>query len=94
MEALMATVLLLACGAVALAKPIPVEQPNEALVRANINISNVRTMRDNIELVGAMREREYFEAPQPLLRPGTVPCRLESILFDGTRLVQSCREIK
>jgi hypothetical protein len=42
-------------------------------------------MRENIGSVGAMRERDYFQAPQPPF------CRLVSVLFDTTRLAQLCR---
>ena len=77
MKAVTATVLLVALGAVALAKPIPVERPSLALAHSDISIS----------LVGAtLEERAYFQASQP-----PVPCRLEPVLFDKARLAQSCR---
>ena len=69
--------LLLAFGAVALAKQTPVERPTLALVNADINIGPV----------GAMRERNYFEAPQTPFNA----CRLQPSLFNKTRLAQSCR---
>ncbi len=38
---------------------------------------------------GAMLERDYFRAPQPLFAAGRIfPCRLQ--LFAKTRLAQSC----
>ena len=81
MKAVTATVLLVALGAVALAKPIPVERPSLALARADISIS----------LVGAtLEERAYFQASQPVNASG-FPCRLEPVLFDKARLAQSCR---
>ena len=44
----------------------------------------------NIGSVGAMREGDYFEAPQPPFDAGASPCRLEPVLFRKTRLAQSC----
>ena len=82
--------LLLAFGAVALAKQTPVERPTLALVNADINIGPVGAMRENIGSVGAMRERDYFQAPQPPFNAGAF-CRLEPALFRKTRLAQSCR---
>ena len=91
MKALMATALLLALSAVALAKPNPVERPGLALVNADIYMGSVGAMRENIGSVGAIRERNYFEAPQPPFEAGAFPCRLELALFDKTRVAQSCR---
>ncbi|MGB2649255.1 MAG: hypothetical protein WBC86_16875 [Pseudolabrys sp.] len=88
-KALTAIALLLALGAVALAKQTPVERPSLALVNANSNIGSVRAMRENIGSVGAMRERDYFGAPQSPFNAGDFPCRLEPSLFH--RLAQSCR---
>ncbi|MGB8306824.1 MAG: hypothetical protein WCE36_23590 [Pseudolabrys sp.] len=53
-KALTAIALLLALGAVALAKQTSVERTSLALVNADINIGSI----------GAMRERNYFQAPQ------------------------------
>jgi hypothetical protein len=86
MKALTATALLLALSAVAVAKPNPVERPRLALVNADINMGSVGAMRENIGSVGAMRERDYFEAPQTPFNA----CRLEPVLFNKTRLAQSC----
>ena len=80
-KALTAIALFLALGAVALAKQTPVERPSLALVNANSNIGSV----------GAMRERDYFGAPQSPFNADDFPCRLEPLLFDKTRLAQSCR---
>ena len=91
MKALTAIALLLALSAVALAKPNPVERPRLALVNADINMGSAGAMRENIGSVGAMRERDYFEAPQSPFNAGSIPCRLEPVLFHKTRLAQSCR---
>ena len=79
-KALTAIALLLALGAVALAKQTPVERTSLALVNADINIGSV----------GAMRERNYFQAPQSPFNADAF-CRLEPALFHKTRLAQSCR---
>ena len=89
MKALTATALLLTLSAVAFAKPNPVDQPRVAFVYADINMSSVGAMRENIGSVGAMRERGYFGAPQSPFN--AFPCRLEPVLFHKTRLAQSCR---
>lgn len=89
MKALTVTALLLVLSAVALAKPNPVERTRLALVNADINMRSVEAMRENIGSVGAMRERDYFEAPQSPLN-ASFPCRLEPDLFVKTRLAQSC----
>ena len=88
-KALTAIALLLALGAVALAKP-PVERTSLALVNADINIGSIGAMRENIGSVGAMRERNYFQAPQSPFNADAF-CRLEPALFHKTRLAQSCR---
>ncbi|MGC1893797.1 MAG: hypothetical protein WA763_08915 [Pseudolabrys sp.] len=79
-KALTAIALLLALGAVALAKQTPVERTSLALVNADINIGSI----------GAMRERNYFQAPQSPFYADAF-CRLEPALFHKTRLAQSCR---
>ena len=84
-----AIALLLALGAVALAKQTPVERPTLALVNADI-IGSMGAMRENIGSVGAMRERDYFQAPQPPFNADAF-CQLEPALFHKTRLAQSCR---
>ena len=57
----------------------------------SINIGSVGAMRENIGSVGAMRERDYFQAPQSPFNADAFPCRLELVLFNKTRLAQSCR---
>jgi hypothetical protein len=89
MKAVTVTALLLALSAVALAKPNPVERPRFARENADMNMASVGAMRENIGPVGAMRERDYFGAPQSPFN--AFPCRLEPILFHKTRLAQSCR---
>ena len=79
-KALTTIALLLALGAVALAKQTPVERTSLALVNADINIGSI----------GAMRERNYFQAPQSPFNADAF-CRLEPALFHKTRLAQSCR---
>jgi hypothetical protein len=61
---------------------LPLAQSKEAkpMIKASTAIAF-----ENIGSVGAMRERDYFQAPQPPF------CRLESVLFDTTRLAQLCR---
>jgi hypothetical protein len=86
-KALTAMTVLLASGAVALAKQTPLEGPRPALVNADINSGSVGAMRENIGSVGAMRERDYFEAPQTPFDA----CQLPPSLFNKTRLAQSCR---
>jgi hypothetical protein len=73
-KALTAIALLLALGAVALAKPV--ERTSLALVNADINIGSI----------GAMRERNYFQAPQSPFNADAF-CRLEPALFHKTRPV-------
>jgi hypothetical protein len=90
-KAMTAIALLLALGAVALAKQTPVDRPSLTLVNADINVGLVGAMRENIGSVGAMRERDYFQAPQSPFNAGDFPCRLEPDLFQKTRLAQSCR---
>jgi hypothetical protein len=90
-KALTAIALLLALGAVALAKQTPIERTSLALVNADINIGSIGAMRENIGSVGAMRERDYFQAPQPTPFNADAFCRLEPALFHKTRLAQSCR---
>ena len=85
-KALTAIALLLALGAVALAKQTRVERTSLALVNADINIGSIGAMRENIGSVGAMRERNYFQAPQSPFNADAF-CRLEPALFHKTRPV-------
>jgi hypothetical protein len=88
MKALTATALLLVLTAAALAKPNPVERPR--LAHGDIDSSSVGAMREDIGSVGAMRERDYFQAPQSPINANAFPCRLELDLFKS-RLAQLCR---
>jgi hypothetical protein len=90
MKSLMPVALLLAISTVALAKPTPIERlPLAVNASINMNMGYVGPMQENTGSIGAMRERKYFEAPQSPLN--AFPCRLEPLLFDKTRLAQSCR---
>jgi hypothetical protein len=53
-----------------------------------MNMGYVGPVQENTGSIGAMRERQYFEAPQSPLN--AFPCRLEPLLFDKMRLAQSC----
>jgi hypothetical protein len=86
MKPLMPAALVLALSTVALAKPTPIELPT-ALVDAGV--MNVSSVQENTGSIGAMREREYFEAPQSPLK--AFPCRIEPVQFDKVRMAQSCR---
>jgi hypothetical protein len=88
MKPLMPAALVIALSTVALAKPTPIELP--ALVDAGImNMGSVGSVQENTGSIGAMREREYFEAPQSPLK--AFPCRIAPVLFDKVRMAQSCR---
>jgi hypothetical protein len=82
MKPWMPVALLVAMSPVALAKPTPIELPT-AIVKAGI------INRGSLASIGAVREREYFEAAQ--LPINAFPCRIEPILFSTVRLAQSCR---
>ncbi len=89
MKPLMPAALLIALSTVALAKPTPIELPT-ALVNVGImNMGSGGSVQENTGSIGAMREREYFEAPQSPLK--AFPCRIEPVLFDMVRMAQSCR---
>jgi hypothetical protein len=89
MKSLMVAALLSAFSTVALAKPTPIELPT-ALVNAGIkNMGSGGSVQENKGSIGAMREREYFEAPQSPLN--AFPCRIEPVLFNKVRVAQSCR---
>ena len=90
MKALTATGLLLALSIVAVAKTNPVERPPVVLLTADINSGSGAT-REDVSAVESMRERHYFEAPQPYSNAGAFPCRLELVVFHTTRLADSCR---
>jgi hypothetical protein len=89
MKPLMPVALLLAISTVALAKPTPIERlPLAVNAGINMNMGYVGPVQENTGSIGAMRERQYFEAPQSPLN--AFPCRLEPLLFDKMRLAQSC----
>jgi hypothetical protein len=79
--------IVLVLSVVALAKPTPIERPRLALVNADTDMGPVGAMQENIGSVGAIREREYFAAPQSPLNDFT--CQLEPVLFDKIRFAQS-----
>jgi septal ring-binding cell division protein DamX len=89
--ALLAVAVSLAFGATAQAKVSPLQ--SQAAVMG-FNDADSRS--------AAQREADYFRAPQPVDTPQPVestrigeqllpPCRLQHIVFDKTRLAQSCR---
>ena len=72
----------------ALAKPTPIEQPAAIVKAATINRGSVVSVQENTGSIGAMREREYFEATQSPIN--AFPCRIEPVLFSKVQLAQSC----
>jgi hypothetical protein len=82
MKSLTAIALLCALGTVAAAMPAPVERARPAVVLGGADIS--------IGPSGAVRERDYFQAPQAQFNAGGFVCRLPLIVFDKTRLASSC----
>jgi hypothetical protein len=88
MKPLISAALLIALSTVALAKPTPIEL-STALVNAGVNMSSGESVQENTGAIGAMREREYFEAPQSPLN--AFPCRIEPVFFEKVRMAQSCR---
>jgi len=84
----MPATLLIALSTIALAKPTPIELPN---AKAKVGIMNMGSVgvQENTGSIGAMREREYFEGSQSPIN--AFPCRIEPVLFDKVRVVQSCR---
>ncbi|HXZ45485.1 MAG TPA: hypothetical protein VEH02_02010 [Pseudolabrys sp.] len=88
MKALVAAAAFLILGTAAGAKPVPtddVKSLDQAALRlasdTDINIGPARHSR-------ATLEREYFQAPE--FNSGSFSCRLQSNVFDKTRLAQSC----
>jgi hypothetical protein len=82
--------LLVAMSPVALAKPTPIELPSTIVKAGTVNRGSVASVQENTGSIGAVREREYFEAPQ--LPINAFPCRIEPVLFSTVRLAQSCRQ--
>jgi len=89
MKSWMPVALLVAMSPVALAKPTPIELPAAIVKAATINGGSVASLQENTGSIGAMREREYFEAAQSPIN--AFPCRIEPVLFSTVRLAQSCR---
>ena len=89
MKPWMPVALLVAMSSVALAKPSPIELPIAIVNAATINRGSVASVQENTGSIGAMREREYFEATQSPIN--AFPCRIEPVLFSKVRLAQSCR---
>jgi hypothetical protein len=81
--------LLVAMCPMALAKPTPIELSTEVVKAATVNRGSLASMQENTGSIGALREREYFEAKQPPIN--AFPCRIEPVLFSTIRLAQSCR---
>ena len=88
-ETLDARCIAIALSTVALAKPTPIELPTALVDAAVMNMGSGGSVQENMGSIGAMREREYFEAPQSTLK--AFPCRIEPILFDKVLMAQSCR---
>jgi hypothetical protein len=83
MKKLIALVLMLAFGAVAQAKPTPVELLPSTATSDELMISTGPA--------AATLEQNYFRAPQPAYAGGRIfPCRLQLHIFDKTRLAQWC----
>ena len=89
MKTWMSVALLVAMSPAALAKPTPVELPIAIEKAATVNRGSLATMQENTGSIGAVREREYFEARQSPIN--AFPCRIEPVLFSKVRLAQSCR---
>ncbi len=85
MKAMTAIAVLLAFGATAQAKVTPFERAVIAIGSGDSTIA--------IDVAGALREADYFRVPQSPLAGERLllPCRLQHVVFDKTRLAQSCR---
>ena len=86
MKGLMTTAIFLALTAVAFAKPVPVRDLDSA------EIQMPTLARNDADIVGptggAIRERDYFQGTY--FNAGSLACRVQLIVFDKTRLAQSC----
>ena len=88
MKGLTVAAVFLGLTVVATAKPAPVSDLNPMgdrtpmLARNGVNI--------DIDHIGAMLERDYFQAPQTQLNAGNLSCRLRLSVFDKARLAQTC----
>jgi hypothetical protein len=86
MKGLTVAAVFLGLTVVATAKPAPVSDLNPTEDRT-------RTLARNgvdIDHIGAMLERDYFQAPQTQLNAGNLSCRLRLSVFDKARLAQTC----
>lgn len=73
----------LVLGGAVQAKPAPVEQQQPAILPDELTISTGPA--------GATLEQNYFRAIQPTYAGGhAFPCRLQLLVFDKTRLAQTC----
>jgi hypothetical protein len=83
MKALTAFAVLIAFGASAQANIAPLE--SQAVVMALDDSTYSRS--------AAQREADYFRAPQSPLASERIlpPCLLQHVIFDKTRLTQSCQ---
>lgn len=81
----LAAAALLALGAIASAKPAPVERQ---IVVAALDDAPVM-----VGPAGASLERDYFRAPStaPFAAQRVFPCRMQLRMFEKTRVAQSCR---
>ena len=89
MKPLIPAALLIAFSTVTLAKPTPIELPTAIVKAGIIKTGSVGPVQKDTGSIGAMREREYFEAP-PQSPINAFPCPIEP-LFDKLRVAQSCR---
>jgi hypothetical protein len=90
MKAMIALVVLLALGAAAQGKPMPVD--GVAVSQSYDGAALADASAVNIGAAGATRETDYFRAPLPPIAGGRIfPCRLQLYVFEKTRLAQqSC----
>jgi hypothetical protein len=87
MKVVAAFVVLLALGAAAQGKPVPVAAQ---AIAVSFNDS-ADDSAINIGAAGATLESNYFRVPQPPIAAGRIfPCRLQLRVFEKTRLAQSC----
>lgn len=90
MKALMTTAAVLVLSAAAVAKPVPVSDLKSLDDDATTLTLSRNDADINIGPASASTERDYFQAPQTHFNAGGFYCRARSIVFDKTRLAQSC----
>jgi hypothetical protein len=88
MKSLLAMAAFLILSVAATAKPAPVGDLKSIEDRAQPLARNDADI--NIGSAGVARERDYFQAPQMHFNAGSFSCRLQSSVFDKTRLARSC----